>query len=54
VVELDACQLELGHHAGRELDAGIAQFRIADRRATGTAKRRQQPRLLLLELEVLG
>ena len=54
MVELDARQLELGHHAGRELDAGIAQFRVADGRAAGTAQRRQQPCLLLLELEVLG
>jgi hypothetical protein len=54
VVELDPGELELGHHAGWELDARIAQFRIADGGSAGIAQGRQQPRLLLLELKLLG
>ena len=41
-------QLELGHDAGRKLDAGLAQLREAHRRAGGATQGTEHQRLLLV------
>jgi hypothetical protein len=50
VLDLDTRQLELRSDARGKLDAGIAQLRVAHRRAGCFAQDLEQHRLLLLEL----